>query len=254
MWKNGCATRSMCPPAPPCRTSMSELGTRATSPLSSIPKPSSSAQPQADPQRPRSGALNGAVAIDAGLDKLVRDILAAGYQLNPLRHRPGCKGVERHRAVQRARVEVVLELRPNAPKHQLRALAPIVPPARERGREIGCLRRPQAVEEGRCTARSHPRMSEARASSHGPRPTRPLRGSFDPAHLNSVDILALAVRAAGGDEADAFERARPLAQGHIGNRVLQAVGESCQRQAHCTAAIFDPGFRAGELFGIELRI
>src|SRR6185295_2627163 len=94
------------------------------------PNVACSSQSQANPQRARSGALDGAVAAVPGYDQGIRDVFASSDKLQPARQRPGQKYIDGGRRFQCPRVEVVFELRANPVQGDLGALAATLPACR----------------------------------------------------------------------------------------------------------------------------
>src|SRR5262249_54709921 len=103
------------------------------------------------------------------------------------------------------------------------------PAASQRGHEFGRLGRPQAVKEARFTVPLHPRMGEAGPGANRPWALAPVGGRLDAAHIECVDVLTLKVRTTRRDKADAWKDARPVAQGHIRDRVPKSVDEAGER-------------------------
>ncbi len=89
----------------------------------------------------------------------------------------------------------------------------------------------QAVERRRRAAGAHLGVGEAVAGGEVKAADLDAAVELDAAADDGIDILAHPKLAAGGDEADAGEGARPLAQRHIGDGVGEPVGEEGQADA-----------------------
>src|SRR3712207_5296749 len=87
------------------------------------------------------------------------------------------------------------------------------------------LRRPQPVQRDRRAARPDPCVNERIGAEQRPCAEGELSFEFHTARPNAIEIAALTVASASGDEADAGEVAGTRTQRDVGDRILEPVLE-----------------------------